>query len=92
MYLLRFGEVAFYLGYNAMKNFFPMTQVTPLRPRSHLASSRLCCFQQKANPTCSSAWCVRQQAQFAEWTAKQVGIRITPSNTAFDINFISTHS
>ena len=27
MYLLRFGEVAFYLGYNAMKNFFPMTQV-----------------------------------------------------------------
>jgi hypothetical protein len=71
MYLLRFGEVAFYLGYNAMKNFFPMTQVARARACS---SCRLTpqSLQQKANPTCSSAWCVKQQAQFAEWTAKQV--------------------
>jgi hypothetical protein len=43
MYLLRFGEVAFYLGYNAMKNFFPMTQVPHFtahtRFRSHLRFS-----------------------------------------------------
>jgi hypothetical protein len=37
-------------------------------------------LQQKANPTCSSAWCLKQQAQFAEWSAKQVGRR-----TAFEI-------
>jgi hypothetical protein len=72
MYLLRFGEVAFYLGYNAMKNFFPMTQVALRHPLYFCAFSHLLRSQQKANPTCSSAWCVRQQAQFAEWAAKQV--------------------
>jgi hypothetical protein len=41
-------------------------------------------MQQKANPTCSSAWCLKQQAQFAEWNAKQVGRR-----TAFEILFPS---
>ena len=72
MYLLRFGEVAFYLGYNAMKNFFPMTQVVHAYAptASNCFSSRY--VQQKANPTCSSAWCLKQQAQFAEWSAKQV--------------------
>jgi hypothetical protein len=29
-------------------------------------------MQQKANPTCSSSWCPKQQQQFAEWSAKQV--------------------
>ncbi len=41
MYLLRFGEVAFYLGYNAMKNFFPMTQVATSRPSSSVQLSYL---------------------------------------------------
>ena len=75
MYLLRFGEVAFYLGYNAMKNFFPMTQVVHAYAptASNCFSSRY--VQQKANPTCSSAWCLKQQAQFAEWSAKQPVVR-----------------
>jgi hypothetical protein len=40
-YLLRFGEVAFYLGYNAMKNFFPMTQVQHAHTPCHAAASLL---------------------------------------------------
>ncbi len=28
-YLLQFGEVSYYLGYNAMKNFFPSYRMNP---------------------------------------------------------------
>lgn len=30
-YLLKFGEISYYLGYNAMKNFFPTYRMNPNR-------------------------------------------------------------
>lgn len=41
-YLLEFGEVSHYLGYNALSDFFPK-------------------YEMKPNPTCTAAWCCKQQ-------------------------------
>jgi len=46
-YLLGFGSVSDYLGYNALKDFFPTYSVLP-------------------NPECSSNWCLKRQAEYAE--------------------------
>lgn len=41
-YLLRFGSVSRYLGYNAMKDFFPTMEMKP----NVECTNRMCCKQQ----------------------------------------------
>jgi ubiquitin-like modifier-activating enzyme 5 len=39
-YLLNFGEISYYLGYNAMKNFFPTYRLNPNKECTNLWCQR----------------------------------------------------